>query len=89
MVKRCTVGPCDNDSRDLENVVKRRNVTGEMEWYTVPNGITAKTLEKRAVWIRAIQKGRSDLKSDTKSKLQVCSNHFIDGKPTAENPFHV
>ena len=40
--------------------------------------------ERRKAWIHAVSKGRAAF--DPPKNFKVCSNHFIDGKPTHSNP---
>ena len=40
--------------------------------------------ERWKAWIHAVSKGREAF--DPPKNFKVCSNHFIDGKPTQTNP---
>ena len=75
---RCCVGACNNDKRYRNSVVKRSHVK-ELKWHKVPSNPT-----KKSAWIKLIGKGRACFSSG--NWTYVCSNHFIDGEPTAENP---
>lgn len=75
---RCCVGPCDNDRRYPDRQVKRKYVN-TLRWHRFPVD------EKRKnAWEVLISKGRANFKAGKETK--VCSNHFIDGEPTIENP---
>ena len=78
---RCCVGPCDNDKRYPEDVIKRNNVRGKLKWHKFP-ALSNPTIRKE--WETMIQKGRKGFSSG--NWTYVCSNHFIDGAPTRENP---
>ena len=74
---RCCVGPCDND-KYLTKLVKRGNIK-TLKWHRLPIDP-----DKRKEWEAMIQKGRQDFVPGSWS--YVCSNHFVDGEPTRENP---
>ena len=76
---RCVVGICDNDKRYPERFIKHSHVTGKLVFHKLPAD-----LEKRQAWINAVAKGRKDF--HVPKHLFVCSNHFIAGKPTKNNP---
>ena len=40
---------------------------------------------KRKMWIKCVERGRANFCPG--NETTVCSNHFIDGKPTTRNPF--
>ena len=75
---RCCVGACNNDKRYRNSVVKRSHVK-ELKWHKVPSNPT-----KKSAWIKLIGKGRACFSPG--NWTYVCSNHFIDGEPTTENP---
>ena len=83
MVKRCAVIFCNNDSRYLDKLVLRGSVR-EMKWHCFPRG--KNKLKLREEWIRAVSKGRKNFAPGEKGNHHVCSNHFIDGEPSDENP---
>ena len=76
---RCVVGPCDNDKRYPERFIKHRNVERDLVFHKLP----ADESVKRS-WIQQVSKGRDDFVPPT--NFFVCSNHFVDGKPTKINP---
>ena len=78
---RCCVGSCDNDKRYPDKLVKRNHVE-KLRWhrFTEDPG-------KRKQWITLISKGRVDFNPGPWT--YVCSNHFVDGQPTTQNPLPV
>ena len=81
---RCVIGVCDNDKRYPNKMIKHSNVIGDtIVFHKLP-----KDPKIRADWVNQIVKGREDLSSekDLPKECYVCSIHFIDGKPTKENP---
>ena len=77
---RCVVGVCNNDKRYPERLEAHSNVTsGNISFHKLPAN-----LERRRAWIHAVEKGRKDFV--VPKHFKVCSNHFIDGKPTPNNP---
>ena len=76
---RCVVGSCDNDKRFPEKYVIHSNVKEKLVMHKFPSDP-----EKRTAWTNQILKGRKDFMPGKYS--YVCSIHFIDGKPTQENP---
>ncbi len=76
---RCCVGPCDNDRRYPDRNIIFSHVS-HLQWHRFP----ANEL-KRKVWIKCVERGRANFCPG--SETTVCSNHFIDGKPTTRNPF--
>ena len=76
---RCVMGSCNNDKRYPERFIKHSNVSGAliMQKLPVDNDL-------RSVWIHNIRKGRMEF--TVPKNCFVCSNHFVDGKPTKENP---
>ena len=79
---RCVIGCCDNDKRYKEKMVKHSNVHGEIVMHKLPVDP-----EVRAEWLRQIMKGRQDITLQNFPKnCYVCSIHFLEGKPTKENP---
>ena len=77
---RCGVAGCKNDRRQLRKVMKRSHVQ-TLKWFGVANNEA-----KRRQWQKQLQKGRQTKDAETKwtmgSNVVVCSNHFVDGKPT-------
>ena len=76
---RCCVGVCDNDERFPETFISHSNVKGKLVMHKFPVDP-----QNRAAWTHQISKGRKDFAPGTCT--YVCSNHFVDGKPTTENP---
>ena len=77
---KCVVGCCDNDKRYRDRMVIHSNVTsGKLVFYKIPVNE-----ERLKAQIYAVSKGREAL--DPPKNFKVCSNHFIDGKPTQSNP---
>ena len=77
---RCVVGVCNNDKRYPERLEVHSNVTsGNISFHKLPAH-----LERRRAWIHAVEKGRKDFV--VPKHFKVCSNHFVDGKPTPNNP---
>ena len=74
----CCVGGCSNTRSQSNLIVKRSHVT-EMQWFGVNQ-----SEEKRKVWESQIGKGRLNFKMGP--SMKVCSNHFVDGRPTTANP---
>ena len=69
--KRCCVGPCDNDTRYPQKLVKR-NTVSDIKWHKLPSyGDIEKVRIKREKWIQAIQKDRADFVPDTHA------NHYV------------
>ena len=69
--KRCCVGPCDNDTRYPQKLVKR-NTVSDIKWHKLPSyGDIEKVRIKREKWIQAIQKDREDFVPDTHA------NHYV------------
>ena len=81
---KCVIGVCNNDKRYPERMVKHSNVIGNIVMHSLPT----KDEKIRSTWIHQILKGRTDLNlaKDIPKNCFVCSNHFVDGKPTTENP---
>ena len=77
----CCVGPCDNDRRYPDKWVLHSHVH-KLQFHCLP-----KDPARRKQWVSRISDGRDGFKpSDTTSETKVCSNHFIDAKPTTANP---
>ena len=76
---RCCVGPCNNDKRIAKMLVVMGHVA-ELKWHRFPTNDE----EKKKVWVSLVNKGRSDFSPSDGSR--ICSNHFVDGKPTPRNP---
>ena len=74
----CWVGGCNNDQRYPDLVVKRSHVS-ELIWHRWPKGEALSEL-----WRKSVSKGRKNFKPGP--YMTVCSNHFVDGKRTTENP---
>ena len=77
---RCAVGCCDNDKRYPDRMIIHSNVASrKLIFHEIPVNE-----ERRKAWIHAVSKGREAF--DPPKNFKVCSNHFIDGKPTQSNP---
>ena len=75
----CCVGGCNNDKRKPEAVKKHSHVD-VMTLHRFPK-------KNEAEWLKKIEKGRKlDFDNIDAEHLHVCSNHFVDGEPTKENP---
>ena len=75
---RCCVGGCNNDQRYPDLAIKRSHVS-ELIWHRWPKGEALSEL-----WRKSVSKGRKNFKPGP--YMTVCSNHFVDGKRTTENP---
>ena len=75
---RCCVGGCDNDKRYLLLCVKRRHVEGDLIWHRFP-----KDPKKFEIWRKNIKRGLEFFNPG--HETFVCSNHFVNRKPT-NNP---
>ena len=76
---RCYVGNCNNDKRYPEKYSVHSNVeSGKLIFHKFP--INEKT---RKLWTSQVRRGRKDWSPG--SYTYVCSNHFVDGKPTKDN----
>ena len=74
---RCVVRCCD---RYPDRMIIHSNITsGKLVFHKIPVNE-----ERRKAWIHAVSKGREAF--DPPKNFKVCSNHFIDGKPTHSNP---
>lgn len=71
----CCVAGCNNDSRYPEKLVKRSHVEEELKFRFFPKNESA-----RKTWEKQVGKGLVGFQA-TNYKV-VCSNHFLDGKPT-------
>ena len=75
---RCCVGGCNNDKRYPGKYVVRSHVS-DLKFHRF-----TKIEEKRVIWINTINKGLDNFNPG--NETFVCSNHFVDGKPTSQNP---
>ena len=74
----CPVGVCNNDSRYKEKMEVHSNVPdGIIKFHKCPR-------DRIKEWTNAISKGRE--KFTAPKDFRICSNHFVDGKPTPEHP---
>ncbi|KAL4217099.1 hypothetical protein ACF0H5_023554 [Mactra antiquata] len=84
MVKRCAYGVCNTDSRYSDRITNGI--------YFVPFPKPKTNIEKCKRWLRLCGRPQDQLNltilaDHSKAKhIYVCSKHFIDGKPTLENP---
>ena len=65
--------------RYLHLCVKRRHVEGDLIWHWFP-----KDPQKFEIWRKNIKRGLEFFNPG--HETFVCSNHFVDGKPTMNNP---
>ncbi|KAK7117021.1 hypothetical protein R3I94_022537 [Phoxinus phoxinus] len=82
MVKRCSYGSCNTDSRYPERL-------GNVQFHPFPK--PARNLEKCMKWIglcgRGHQLSLDKLSNHSTAKhIYVCSKHFVDGRPTPAHP---
>lgn len=75
---RCCVGGCNNDKRYPNKYVKRSHVQ-ELKFHRFTS-----VEDKRKIWIKNISKGLVNFNPG--KETFICSNHFVDGQPTNENP---
>ncbi|XP_036406921.1 forkhead box protein N2b isoform X2 [Megalops cyprinoides] len=81
MVKRCSWGTCNSDSRYPERLEGA---------FFIPFPKPKANLEKCMLWIKLCCRPHWQLNPAKITKdIYVCSKHFIDGKPTAEHPHPV
>lgn len=74
---RCCVAGCDNDKRHPTKLRKRSHVE-ELIFHAFPQD------EKRKQhWISLVSKGLANFKWG--KQVRICSNHFVDGRPTRDN----
>ena len=78
---KCCVGGCNNDRRYPERYVIRSHVN-KLGFHK-----PSKSEDVIRSWCIQVQKGRKDFKiGKSRESVIVCSNHFVDGKPTRNNP---
>ena len=76
---RCCVGGCSNNLRYPNRKVKRSQVKHDLKFHYFP-----KDPSKRIQWVKQVSRDiHNFLVSDHKI---VCSNHFVDGKPSFMHP---
>ncbi len=81
--KHCGWGTCNSDSR-YSHKEHMKNVT----FFTFPNA--QKKKDECLEWIKACGRPAEDLNLDKITRYHyVCSKHFIDGRPTEQNPYPV
>eukprot|EP00112_Aurelia_sp_Birch-Aquarium-sp1_P010874 Seg2301.6 transcript_id=Seg2301.6/GoldUCD/mRNA.D3Y31 product="THAP domain-containing protein 2" protein_id=Seg2301.6/GoldUCD/D3Y31 len=78
MGRHCCVGPCNNDDRYPDLILKKGHVTN-LKFHILP-----KDPERRRAWSILISKGRQNFIAG--KWTHVCSNHFMDAEPTNTNP---
>ena len=77
---RCAVGCCDNDKRYPDRMIIHSNVASrKLIFHEIPVNE-----ERRKAWIHAVSQGREAC--HTPKNFKVCSDHFINRKPTQSNP---
>jgi hypothetical protein len=78
---KCCVGGCDNDRRYPGKYYVHSHV--EKLGFHKP----ANSEDAIRTWCIQVQKGRKDFKiGRSRESVIVCSNHFVDGRPTKSNP---
>ena len=78
--KYCVSG-CNKDRRYLERYVIRSHVN-KLGFHK-----PSKSEDVIRSWCIQVQKGRKDFKiGKSRENVIVCSNHFVDGKPTRKTP---
>lgn len=90
MAYHCAVTGCSNGSYRLKKWKNEHKEAGLQAPFTLHAFPTEKKApERRKIWIQNINR----LEPGSKTKLftpskdsRICSYHFIDGKPTNENP---
>ena len=75
---RCCVGICNNDRSYPEKLEIKSHVQ-ILKWHRFP-----KDKAKRKWWQTLVNKGRENFVASDESR--ICSNHFVDGKPTEKHP---
>lgn len=70
---------CENDNRKPEKIIQKGHVEGELKFHYM-----TKDLSKRKLWEANIGKGRKNFEAT--DYQVVCSNHFLYGAPTFEEP---
>ena len=75
---RC-VGGCNNDQRYPDKLDVKNHVE-KLTWHRVP-----RDEDKRNAWKKTVSKGREGFTPG--NETFVCSNHFVDGKPSNPNPY--
>ena len=77
---RCVIGCCDNNKRYPDRMIIHSYVTSrKLVFHKIPVNE-----ERWKAWIHAVSKGREAF--DPPKNFKVCSNHFINEKPTHSNP---
>ena len=74
----CCVDSCSN-TRSRTQLIKKRSHVYSMQWFQ------PYSIKKRAIWEAQIRKGRVDFVFGP--GMRVCSNHFVDSRPTVSNPY--
>ena len=78
---KCCVGGCNNDRRYPDRYVIRSHVN-KLGFHK-----PSKSEDVIRSWCIQVQKGRKEFKiGKSRESVIVCSNHFVDGKPTRNNP---
>ena len=76
---RCCVARCDSDKRKPDKIVKRSHVQ-HLIFHAFP-----KDERRKQCWIAQVSKGLKNFRWG--NQVRICSNHFIDGKPTSDNGY--
>ena len=77
--KRCWVAGCNNDQRYPKQLIIKSHVIERLTWHYFPTDE-----EKRKRWAEMVSKGRENFNPGVATF--VCSNHFLDRKPTMNHP---
>ena len=75
---RCCVGICNND-RCYTDKLEIKSHVKILKWHRFP-----KYKAKCKWWQTLVSKGRENFVASDESR--ICSNHFVDGKPTEKRP---
>ena len=73
----CCVEICNND-RSYPNKLEIKSQVQILKWHRFP-----KDKAKRKWWQTLVNKGRENFVAS--GEFRICSNHFVDGKPTEKD----
>ena len=73
----CCVEICNND-RSYPDKLEIKSQVQILKWHRFP-----KDKAKRKWWQTLVNKGRENFVASDESR--ICSNHFVDGKPTGKH----
>ena len=83
MAKVCCVAGCNNSQRKPNSAHAKSHVS-KLRWHRLPNGSSSHSSKNRKQWVDLIKKGKKDFEAS--NETHVCSNDFVDGKPTQSHP---